>query len=66
MQNPFVNASEETKARVIANIEKANSKEYQRQKAESALIDQVIDEMLEDPYWYEIAVKALESKEKEK
>ena len=53
--------TEETKTRVVANIQKANSQEYQYQVASHALVTQVIDDMLKDPYWYEIMTECIEN-----
>ncbi len=55
------NMSEAGKARIIANIEKANSKEYQWEKASHAIMTQVIDEMLNDPFWCEVIAEAKEA-----
>lgn len=48
----------ETKARVVANIEQANSREYQMQVAEHHFVNSVIDDVLSDPYWFDIAQQA--------
>lgn len=55
----FGDVSEETKARVVANIEKANSEEYRFQVASHQLVTNVMDDILADPYWREIAIEAL-------
>lgn len=52
--------SEETKARVVANIEKANSKAYKHQVASHAIVGQVIDDMVNDPFWREVITEAIE------
>ena len=54
--------SNEGKKRIVANIEKNNSKEYQYQVAEHAFVGSVIDDILADPYWREIAIEALQNK----
>ena len=57
--------TDETKARVVANIEKANSREYQYQVASHALVTKVIDDMLNDPYWREIMIECTENVKKQ-
>jgi len=54
--------SPETKARVVNNIEQANSREYRIQVAEHYLIDHVIDDVLSDPFWRELAIDAIEAR----
>ena len=54
--------SEEGKRRIVANIEQANSREYRMQVAEHQLIDHVIDDVLSDPFWRELAIEAIEAK----
>lgn len=54
--------SEEGKKRIVANIEAANSQEYRMQVAEHHLLNAVIDDILNDPFWFEIAKEALEAK----
>lgn len=44
-------ASDETKSRYVANVEKRNSRGYQVQKMHVAVIDDVIGDMLNDPQW---------------
>lgn len=53
--------SEAGKARIVANIEKANSKEYQFQVACHHITNQVIDDMLNDPFWVEVIAEAREA-----
>lgn len=53
--------TEETKTRVVNNIKKANSLEYQMQIAEDALIEKVIDDMWADPYWRDIMIECAEN-----
>lgn len=48
----FLNsASDETKNRVIANVEKRNARGYQVQRMHAAVIDDVINDMLNDSQW---------------
>lgn len=54
--------SEAGKARIVANIEKSNSTEYQMIVANHHFVNSVIDDILADPYWYDIAVQAIENK----
>ena len=57
--------TEETKNRVVANIQKANSHEYQHQVASHALVTKVIDDMLADPYWRETMIECTENVKKQ-
>ena len=57
----FRDVTQEMKDKVVNNIEAANSYEYRRQVAEHHLINAVLDDILADPYWYEIAVNALQN-----
>lgn len=63
MQNPFKNASEETKERTVKAIEKANSREYQHMKASYTLFEKVLEDILNDPFWRKIAEEAIEARE---
>ena len=51
--------TQEMKDQVVNNIETTNSYEYRHQVAEHHLVNAVLDDILADPYWYEIAVQAL-------
>jgi len=55
------NISEIGKARIIANIEKANSKELQWMKYHNQVTVNVIDDMLKDPFWAQVIAEAQES-----
>ena len=52
----------QVKAQVVNNIEQANSREYRMQVAENYLIDSVIDDVLSDPFWRELAIEAIEAR----
>ena len=54
--------TEEGKKRIVKNIENNNSKEYQYQVAEHAFVGSVIDDILADPIWREIAEQAIQNK----
>lgn len=53
--------SEAGKARIIANIEKANSPEYQWQVATHAVMVNVIDDMINDPFWAQVISECKEA-----
>lgn len=59
LKQAFTEVTEERKQATLASIEQANSKEYQMQVAEHHFINSVIDDVLSDPYWLEIAQQAL-------
>lgn len=46
------------KAHVVECIQQANSQEYRLQVAEYDFLNAVIDRILDDPYWLEVAVQA--------
>lgn len=53
--------SEAGKARIIANIEKANSPDYKWQVACHDVAINVIDDMLNDPFWASVIMEAKEN-----
>lgn len=62
LRQAFNEVSAEHKAHVVASIEQANSPEYQRQVAEYHLVNKVIDDMLQDPFWVDLIKEVLESR----
>ena len=50
------------KDQVVRNIEAANSYEYRAQVAEHHLMQYVIDDILSDPFWREVAVEAVKAR----
>ena len=54
--------SDECKKRIVENTERENSKAYQMQVAEHHFLNSVIDDILADPYWREIAEQAIQNK----
>ena len=50
------------KSNVVENIERENSYEYRHQVASYHFVNHVIDDILADPEWYEIAKNAVKSK----
>ena len=59
--NPFTHASDETKRKTVEAIEKVNGREYQHQVASYYLIEKVIEDMLNDPFWRDIIETAIKS-----
>lgn len=49
----------ETKARTVANIEKQNSRLYKSQVAKHEIAVDIIDNMLNDPFWREVIAESL-------
>ena len=54
----LIDVTEEVKARTVKAIQEANSPEYKHQVASRAIVTQVIDDMLADPYWREVIEEA--------
>lgn len=54
--------NDETKQRTVAAIEAANSYEYRAQVAEHNLVNRVIDDMLNDPFWRDVINEAIEAR----
>lgn len=53
--------SEAGKARILANIEKSNSQAYKMQIVNTMVVNEVIDDMLNDPFWVEVIAEARET-----
>lgn len=59
----MIQVTQETKDRTVKAIQQANSKEYKHQKACHALVNKVMDDVLSDPYWMELASQAVNNKQ---
>ena len=49
------------KARIIANIEKVNSPAYKMQVVNVMIANEIIDDMLNDPFWSLVIAEAKEA-----